>query len=595
MTNNNKNTLFRLPIEYVSKKRNLDNHIIDDLELSQDRNNNDISENDTSSKKTAANGLLYHIYKPQSIIANDYLYKQAQYYTSDKQYLKDTQKILKKWPILTNDMRNKQTECFDKTYHLWKTMKQDTTFIEKYFYVDIERFSFLNKSPLFLQILSIYNLFSPVLSLLLPIILMIVPFFMLKINGVDLTIDSYIKVLSNLLSKHALGNIFTIMREATWEKRVYGIISILFYIFQIYQNTLTCYRFYRNFSTIHGEIMIIRDYLKETLNNIKSLEQVISKHKSYIGFYNDVKKKRDAIINILSDLERIEHISSVKTLYNNIYQTGYILKWYYELHINNDIDDIINYSHGLNAYSEHMCSLSELVHNKVIQPCIFSKKTTKFDNCYFPCLEHSTHDTIPVKNTIHVDKNIIITGPNAAGKTTILKSVLFNIIFTQQHGFGYYSKGSMNPYDYIHCYINIPDTSGRDSLFQAEARRCKEIISSIKPKHRHFCIFDELYSGTNPAEAVASAYGLIQYMIELGNIDFILTTHLTELCKLLDNDIHNSHMEVKCTNNYDFSYTYLLKDGISNVKGGLKVLYDLEYPTSILEKTTTILNSNKDS
>ena len=83
-------------------------------------------------------------------------------------------------------------------------------------------------------------------------------------------------------------------------------------------------------------------------------------------------------------------------------------------------------------------------------------------------------------------------------------------------------------------------------------------------------------------------------MIELGNIDFILTTHLTELCKLLDNDIHNSHMEVKCTNNYDFSYTYLLKDGISNVKGGLKVLYDLEYPTSILEKTTTILNSNKD-
>ena len=34
-------------------------------------------------------------------------------------------------------------------------------------------------------------------------------------------------------------------------------------------------------------------------------------------------------------------------------------------------------------------------------------------------------------------------------------------------------------YDKIHCYLNIPDTSNRDSLFQAEARRCKEIIDAL--------------------------------------------------------------------------------------------------------------------
>tara|TARA_B110000967_G_scaffold11959_2_gene11724 strand:+ start:1863 stop:3671 length:1809 start_codon:yes stop_codon:yes gene_type:complete len=587
------NTLFKLPIEYLDTKRVLDNHIIEDLELSQkqlDVNSPQDSSNLTDHTRSH-DGLLNEIYQPKSIIAKEYLYKQSQFYTSDKHFLKDTQKILKKWKILSNDVRDKQTNCFDKTYNLWKTMKEDTTFIEKYFYVDIERFSFLNKSSLFLQILSIYNLFSPVLSLLLPVILMIVPFFMLKINGVDLTIESYIKVLSNLLSKHALGNIFTVMREASWEKRVYGIISILFYMFQIYQNTLTCYRFYKNFSTIHSEIIVIRDYLKETIINMESLENIISKHKSYIEFYNDVKNKRIAIINVLSELERIENISSVKTLYNNLYQTGYILKWYYDLHIDNDIDDLINYSHGLNAYIEHMSSLSNSIHKKVLHKCTFSKKTTKLYDCFFPCQENLTQDTTTVKNTINIDKNMIITGPNAAGKTTILKSALFNIIFTQQHGFGYYSKAQLDPYDYIHCYINIPDTSGRDSLFQAEARRCKEIISSIKKKQRHFCIFDELYSGTNPHEAVASAYGLIQYMIELGNIDFILTTHLTELCNLLDNDIHNRHMDVNCKNKYDFTYTYKLCDGISTVKGGLKVLYDLEYPEYILEKTNSLLNS----
>ena len=74
---------------------------------------------------------------------------------------------------------------------------------------------------------------------------------------------------------------------------------------------------------------------------------------------------------------------------------------------------------------------------------------------------------------------MIITGPNAAGKTTLLKTTTINIILSQQWGCGFYRKCSISPYSHIHCYLNIPDTSGRDSLFQAEARRCKEILDAI--------------------------------------------------------------------------------------------------------------------
>ena len=99
---------------------------------------------------------------------------------------------------------------------------------------------------------------------------------------------------------------------------------------------------------------------------------------------------------------------------------------------------------------------------------------------------------------------MIVTGPNASGKTTILKTVILNLIFSQSYGYGFYSKASVVLYDKIHCYLNIPDTSGRDSLFQAEARRCKDIIDSLDDNSKHFCIFDELFSGTNPNEACAS-------------------------------------------------------------------------------------------
>ena len=76
------------------------------------------------------------------------------------------------------------------------------------------------------------------------------------------------------------------------------------------------------------------------------------------------------------------------------------------------------------------------------------------------------------------------------------------------------SEASVKIYDYIHCYINIPDTGGRDSLYQAEARQCKNILENIEnnSESNHFCVFDELYSGTNPDEAITSAYGYLNYL-----------------------------------------------------------------------------------
>jgi len=195
----------------------------------------------------------------------------------------------------------------------------------------------------------------------------------------------------------------------------------------------------------------------------------------------------------------------------------------------------------------------------------------------------------PIKNTVKLTKNIIITGPNASGKTTVLKSALINILLSQQFGCGFYCDGSiLKPFDYIHCYLNIPDTSGRDSLFQAEARRCKEIIDFIHDcdkKESHFCVFDELYSGTNPEEAESSAISFMNYLVKKRNVTTILTTHYMKVCEELEtNDtIVNYHMKVNFHDNNDFQYTYLLSEGISKTKGGIKVLKDMNYPKEILE------------
>lgn len=564
-------SVFQLPICYLEHKEKLDENIINDLELLELNENNESRE-----------ALLQTVFKPISKIGKLNLKSQCEYFTTDKLYLKQSQKIIRNWKEDTCIVE--KASMYDRFYDLWDIIKNDDSFIDRYYYVDVDMFKFLNHSAPFLQVLSIYNLVSPILSLILPIILLLVPFFMLKFNGVAITIHSYYEVLMNIFSKHALGNIFNIVGDISWEKRIYAIISVSFYFFSIYQNSLVCMRFYKNFRSIHDDLFLLRDYLKLTIENMDTAGRYTDKQSTYSSFLETVNTNREKCLRLMSELDQITEFN-LNPMKRKINEIGHVMKYFYEFHVNQDIRNTIEYSLGFNSYMEHMSGICNLRREKLINKCKFGKKTS-MKGAFYPYLMNNN----PVRNAVDISKNIIITGPNASGKTTVLKTILFNLVFSQSYGYGFYSSAVIHPYDQIHCYLNIPDTSGRDSLFQAEARRCKEIIDSLEYNKSNFCIFDELFSGTNPHEACASSYGFIKYLIHKKNIDFILTTHLLDLCTLLEDDMSNKHMDVTKIDNFNFEYTYKLNPGISTIKGGLKVLSDLDYPEYILSLSNQVIH-----
>jgi len=77
----------------------------------------------------------------------------------------------------------------------------------------------------------------------------------------------------------------------------------------------------------------------------------------------------------------------------------------------------------------------------------------------------------------------------------------------------------------------------------------------------------------------------MEYLVKFKNVFCMLTTHFIEVCHNLDKNskIRNLHMDVKKEGENSWKYNYSLKPGISEVKGGLKVLYDMDYPSEIIE------------
>jgi len=566
--NENVNDYFKFPIYYNADKMSLKKTVANDLEL-------------TKTIDSSSNPIYHYLFDIKENELSKQLLNQVEYYTTDTVFLSETQNLLKEYkplPIKYVDYDNN----YKNIINLWNEIKNDTGFKEKYQYMDWSLLEFLNKSEHFLQFMSLYNIVSPIISLFVPIIILIVPFFIIRLKGLAISMEEYINVLKNIITNHAIGKLFTEFNEVSLNEKIYFLLSAAFYIFSFYQNILVCIRFNNNMMTIHKHLKEINKYLTDTINSMNHYLSYSSKWSSQNEFNNIINEK----IKILYEFRaKILFISEYKfTNFKKIFEIGHVLKTFYELYDNKIYNDALMYSFGFNGYIECIEGLINNINDKKINFCEFQKENKKgiIKNSYYACLK----DDHPVKNTVKINKNIIITGPNASGKTTMLKSTLINIIFSQQFGCGFYDSAKIKPFKHIHSYLNIPDTSGRDSLFQAEARRCKEILDIINnyPEDSHFCVFDELYSGTNPDEAVLSATAFMKYLIKKENVNCLLTTHFIKVCKKLDKNknISNYHMaSTKCDNK--IYYRYLLKEGISEIKGGVNVLCDMNYPKEIID------------
>ena len=235
-----------------------------------------------------------------------------------------------------------------------------------------------------------------------------------------------------------------------------------------------------------------------------------------------------------------------------------------------------------------LIDISKFTHvlfSKADEPCI------NVQGIWHPSLKE------PVSNTFDIDKSMILTGPNAGGKSTLIKSLLISIIFAQTLGVTNCEHMKLTPFFYINSQINIPDCKGKESLFEAEMYRSKENLSVLRSldgiKKKSIIFMDEIFNSTNPVEGISGAYAIAKNMSKFKSNISVFTTHflyLTRLAKELPDKFNNMKMNVALDTETKqiLSYPYKVSNGVSRQFIALELLKQNGFDQDIIDDALKI-------
>jgi DNA mismatch repair ATPase MutS len=193
--------------------------------------------------------------------------------------------------------------------------------------------------------------------------------------------------------------------------------------------------------------------------------------------------------------------------------------------------------------------------------------------------------------------NIIVTGPNAGGKSTVLKALAIDVLMGQSFGIAPAKAMKFTPFSKITTYMNIrDDIAAGNSLFKAQVLRAQELFEcaqSMKEKKFCFAIIDEMFNGTSPLEAEACAYSVARNLGSRTNTMCLIATHFP-LLTTLEHDTHtfeNYSVQVQKSSDGTIIYPFKLKRGISQQHIALDILKAQGFDGSILNDAHAIINN----
>ena len=214
-------------------------------------------------------------------------------------------------------------------------------------------------------------------------------------------------------------------------------------------------------------------------------------------------------------------------------------------------------------YMPHICSP------------VFAKGGITAVESYHPLLEKEA-----VANPIDWQKNTLVTGSNASGKSTYVRSIAINCILAQTINTAAAKELTMERGHVLTSMAVEDNLFEGDSYFVAEIKSIKRVLDQVRLGQRNYCFIDEILKGTNTVERIAASASIIDWLKSYPSLAYV-ATHDIELTEILKHSCENVHFEERVQEE-GISFDYLLKPGAAKTRNALKLLEVMDYPAEVV-------------
>lgn len=348
-------------------------------------------------------------------------------------------------------------------------------------------------------------------------------------------------------------------------------IFISVYIINIFVNTVLKMKYELNLHALFTMANVIgaAEKISENMNEkdstvYKTAKKMsrISKIASYIELKNNICRNDalSAVFDYLAGAFMWEHIC-----YDRLYRE--MIKY------RDEYMDLYDY------VGETDCSISILSYRKSIGqyciPVISKEKEFELRQCFHPCIKNA------VANDFRYTSHIILTGSNASGKSTFIKTVALNLILGQTIHTCTAEYAVIPECSVMTSMAVRDDVLSGESYYIREIKYLKRMTESVDGKRLMFLAVDEILKGTNTRERLAASKAVLKYFSERSCI-LIVATHDTELAEAFKESYENYHFTETITDG-DISFDYKLHKGISRTTNAVRLLEMIKFPDEIIK------------
>jgi hypothetical protein len=436
---------------------------------------------------------------------------------------------------------------------------------------------YINYYPLPLTIFHIYKIFvAPIMHVVSPISTIVGPWIYLRRNlKLQISFKAYTNVLFMAL-KQGFKPSFNIKQDSI--KYFTLFLYIFFYIYSIIQCFEQARILFTILTNLREKLASIRQFIKTVQQLMKEYPQEILREFLPEGF------EYPAPIKLLGRMSGMYVLFTQDKVKNTLKS---LLQWSYAL-------ESAHIASGL--LTSKKCCQTSFIHSDGSGGS--GESSESVSETQFWNMGHVLLGNQQIKNPLSLNKNLIITGPNAAGKTTYVRAVCTNTILSQTFGIACALRAEVSIVHAIGSFMRIEDSLGQASLFEAEAKRCSELLIQSEAVSnsglRGLYFLDEPMHSTPPIEGCATSMAVIEYMGKLPGIRLLVTTHYHDCIKL--EEMHpeyfqNISMDAFLDKESElYKFPYRIKNGASIKCIALELLNEKKLPKSLITRAIILKN-----